>query len=120
MKGSLRTAADSRAARIDESWGSLEWFASRRIGNAEGLTGGRVVIKKGMSNPKHSHPNCEEVLCLLSGRLEHLVGDDVVTVDAGDVLAVERGVAHCARSVGDEDAEMIVAYSSGERMFRPE
>jgi len=120
MNLSVRTAADADAACIHEPWGSLCWLASRKLGNAEGLTIGRVVVKKGMSNPRHSHANCEEVLYLLRGKLEHTVGDARIILEAGDTLAVGAGVPHNATSIGDEDADMVVAYSSGARDFQPE
>jgi quercetin dioxygenase-like cupin family protein len=120
VKGTLRTAAESAASRVEADWGRLEWLASGPLGNASGHTLGRVVIKKGMANPRHRHSNCEESLFLMSGRLEHSVGDEVVTMEAGDTLVVEAGVPHNAKSIGDEDAVMIVAYSSAERAFEKE
>ncbi len=116
----IRTLADIDAKRIEEKWGSLRWIAGRDIGNAEGVVVGRVLIKVGHSNPRHSHPNCEEVLYLLRGRLEHTVGEEKVITDAGDVIVVPPGVPHIARNIGDEDADMIVAYSAGVRGFRLE
>ncbi len=110
-----RTAAEAARARIDESWGSLTWLANSKIGNASGFTLGRVVIRKGEGNPRHRHNGCEEALYLLAGRLEHSVGDDTVTLEAGDTLTVPAGAFHNARSTGEVDADMIVAYSSGER-----
>ena len=100
-----------------EPWGSLCWLASAGIGNAEGLTLGRVVIKQGQSNPRHAHTGCEEVLYLLRGRLEHTVGDDSYSMEAGDTVTIPAGDFHNAISVGDEDADMIVAYASGSRDF---
>jgi len=116
----VRTASEAEAVRIDEDWGSLCWLASQKLGNAQGLTVGRVVIKAGMSNPRHSHSTCEEVLYLLRGRLEHTVGDAVVVLEAGDTLTVGPGIAHNATALGEEDADMIVAYSSGSRDFHLE
>jgi len=107
-------------SRDDHSWGSLLWLANREIGNAEGLTLGRVVIRRGHSNPRHCHPSCEEVLYLLAGRLEHTLGDETYTLNPGDTLSIPPGVFHNARSVGEEDAVMIVAYSTGERDYVPE
>ena len=107
----------TEATRAETSWGSLRWLASREIGNVQDLTLGRVVIRRGQQNPRHCHRTCEEVLYLLSGRLEHTVGDETVALGPGDTLAIPAGVFHNARSVGDEDADMIVAYSSGERDF---
>ena len=108
---------EAEAARDDHSWGSLRWLASREVGNAEGITLGHVVIRTGASNPRHAHPSCEEILYLLSGRLEHTLGDETFPLAPGDTLAIPAGVFHNAASVGEEDAEMIVAYSTGERDF---
>ena len=116
----LRTADEAQAARIDEPWGSLNWLASAQIGNAEGVTVGRVIIQPGQSNPRHSHTTCEEVLYLLRGRLRHTMGDEEVILEAGDTLTVPAYVAHHATNIGDEDADMIVAYSEGTRQFQLE
>ena len=120
MSSSVRSATEAEGGRIVEDWGSLTWLAGGKIGNAEGLTVGRVIIRKGMSNPKHSHPNCEEALYLLRGRLEHTLGDETVVLAAGDTIVLNAGVPHNARSIGEEDADMIVAYSSGVRGFQAE
>jgi quercetin dioxygenase-like cupin family protein len=115
-----RSAVEVEAARDDHDWGSLHWLANAEIGNAAGLTLGRVVIRRGQSNPRHCHPTCEEVLYLLSGRLEHTLGDATFTLNPGDTLSIPAGVFHNAASTGEEDAEMIVAYSSAHRDYLPE
>lgn len=119
-----RVLRGDEAARKEEPWGSLAWMASKRVGNAQGVTLGRVVIERGRSNPRHSHPNCEEVLYLLRGRLRHTIEGEDVLLEPGDTLVIPPGLFHNATALGEEDAEMIVAYSSGERGFvledRPE
>ena len=105
---------------ITEDWGTLRWLANRQIGNAEGLTLGRVTIKAGQTNPRHRHPNCEEVLYLLKGRLRHTLGDKSFTMSAGDVITIAPGVFHNAACIGAEDADMIVVYSQGTRGFELE
>jgi len=119
MSKYLITAEETESRRIHESWGDLRWLASQSIAGT-GITVGRVQIKPGRSNPRHSHPNCEEVLYLLSGRLEHWVANEQMTLEPGDTLVVPAGVAHYARNVSAEDADMIVAYPSGTRQFRAE
>jgi quercetin dioxygenase-like cupin family protein len=114
---SVYAAVESDAKKIVEDWGSLRWLASQKLGNAEGVTIGRVVIKKGFCNPRHIHNSCEEVLYLLAGKLEHTMGDKKVVLVAGDTLTVAAGVPHNAVSIGEVDADMIVAYSSGVRDF---
>jgi sugar phosphate isomerase/epimerase len=104
---------------ITAEWGSLEWLAGGQIGNSAATTIGRVVIKKGMSNPRHYH-SCEEVLYLLRGKLVHSVGAESAELEAGDTIVLPPGVFHGAHSVGDEDAEMIVAYPTADRDFHTE
>jgi quercetin dioxygenase-like cupin family protein/GNAT superfamily N-acetyltransferase len=120
MRHTNHTASQADSSRIDEAWGSLTWLASQAIGNAEGVTVGRVIIRAGQANPPHSHTTCEEVLYLLRGRLRHRLDDEWVVLEAGDTLVVPAHTPHYAVSIGGEDADMIVAYSSGARDFRPE
>ena len=120
MHYSMRSSMEAEREKISEEWGSLNWLAGNKIGNARGVTVGRVTIKKGKSNPRHSHSNCEEVLYLLKGRLDHSMGDEKVVLEPGDTLVVKAGVPHDAVSIGETDADMIVAYSSGDRDFVPE
>ena len=112
-----RPAADARAAVVNADWGTLTWLASADAGNATGLTLGRVVIRKGQNNPRHAHPGAEEVLYLLAGKLRHTVGPDSYTLDPGDAITIPAGAFHNAVSIGDVDADMIVAYSSAQRDF---
>ncbi len=112
--------SDQTGQYKETEWGSLLWLASREIGNAEGLTVGRVVIKAGKSNPRHGHANCEEVLYLLSGKLDHSIGPEHVMMGPGDTITVPAGVYHNAVSIGEEDADMIVVYSEGTREFELE
>jgi quercetin dioxygenase-like cupin family protein len=117
MNGSYRSNDQAVRSAILEDWGSLTWVANEKLTASMGVTVGRVVIRKGMNNPRHCHPTCEEVLYLLKGRLKHSIGDAWVDMAPGDTISVPAGVYHNALSVGDEDADMIVAYSSGRRDF---
>jgi quercetin dioxygenase-like cupin family protein len=119
MTHQLRSSEETGAKTVFEEWGSLTWLASGQLTGSE-LTLGRVVIKQGMSNPRHCHDNCEEVLYLLRGRLRHTFGDQSVEMQAGDTLVLPAATMHNALNIGDEDADMIVAYSSGRRDFRKE
>ncbi len=117
MSKPVLSAAEAATRRVDASWGSLRWLASQAVGNVLGVTLGRVVIRRGHANPRHCHPSCEEVLYLLAGRLEHSLGEQIVVLEPGDTLVIPPGVFHNARSVGDIDADMMVAYSTGVRDF---
>ena len=97
-------------------WGTTAWCINRQAGNSETLTFGKVVIKAGQANAKHRHGNCDEILYLLSGELDHYADDmGSARMSPGDAIVIATGVAHYAKCLGTEDAEMIVIYSSPER-----
>ncbi len=120
MRRVLYTAAEAEASAVHEEWGSLAWKASANIGNAEGLTLGRVLIRRGHKNPRHTHNTTEEVLYLMRGRLRHTLGGEEYVLEAGDTLRIPPGVYHDAENIGEEDADMVVVYASGHRDFQRE
>jgi len=120
MDYTVYRATEAEKANISEDWGGLKWLAGERVGTADGLTLGRVIIKTGRRNPRHAHANCEEALYLLAGRLRHTAGAEEVVLEAGDTIVIPAGVYHNAESTGEVDADMIVAYSSGTRQFEVE
>jgi quercetin dioxygenase-like cupin family protein len=97
----------------------MRWLAGKKATGTD-ITLGRVVIGPGKQNPRHCHPNCQEVLYLMAGRLEHSLGREKVTMECGDSIVIPPDTYHNAVNTGSVDADMIVAYSSGERGYRPE
>jgi quercetin dioxygenase-like cupin family protein len=100
---------------LDLPWGTLSWRVSRALGNSNVMTFGRATIRAGMSNPRHRHPNCDEVLHVLSGSIEHWLGDESCIMKAGDTISIPTGVWHQARALGDSDAVMAICFSSADR-----
>ena len=104
-----------------EVWGSLTWYASGRLGNSQTMTVGECIIRPGMSNPRHSHGNCEEILRVLSGRISHTLDDRTeVELAAGDTITIPAHVVHNARNIGVEDAVLAICYSSPDRQTKGE
>ena len=119
MHARILKKQDAKVQNMD--WGSLTWYASRELGNSEVLTTGRCVIKPGCCNPRHSHPNCEEVLTVLHGRIAHAIeGGKEVEMEEGDTISVPSNLAHNARNIGDTDAVLSIAFSSADRQTRSE
>lgn len=104
---------------VTTAFGSMRWMASGTLTDT-GLTLGRVIIEPGKANDRHAHPSCSEVLYLLAGNLEHSIGDEVVAMAPGDSVVIPAGTYHNARSIGRAPADMIVAYSAGDRGYKPE
>lgn len=96
-------------------WGQIKWLHNAST-SAEELTVGEVIINPGHENAFHGHPNCEEVLVLLSGELVHSCGDEEpYSMTPGTAICIPRRVKHNARCVSSSPARMIVAYSSAMR-----
>jgi quercetin dioxygenase-like cupin family protein len=98
-----------------QSWGRLEWYVSAAIGNSTTMTVGRCVLDPGRENGRHYHPNCDEVLQVLKGRIAQTWNDETRVLEAGDVVSIPSGVWHSARNLGAEPAELAISFSSADR-----
>lgn len=96
-------------------WGRLVWMVSGRLGNSTTMTVGRCYIDPGQQNPRHYHPNCDEVLHVLEGTIEHTFDDKTVTMSAGDTISIPAGVVHNARNIGGDQAVFLISFSSADR-----
>lgn len=100
---------------FSEDWGHLSWLISDRTMPHAEQTLGVVTIYPGKRNPLHSHPNCEELLYVVSGHCQHLLGADMHTLGPGSVIRIPRGVRHWARCTSDEPLVAVISFSSGDR-----
>lgn len=105
---------------LDLDWGQIVWKAARNLGNSETMTFGLVTIKAGAANPRHRHPNCDEILHLISGHIEHSLGDETFEMNAGDTISIPVGVVHNARNLAATDAQMTICFSSADRQTEGE
>lgn len=70
----------------------------------------RIDFAPGASFPAHRHPG-EEIIYVLEGTLEYqLEGKPAVTLAAGNVLFVPKGVFHSARNVGASQGSELATY----------
>ena len=105
----------SEGELLDQPWGKLTWLASRKLGNTTTMTFGRVTIPADQTNPRHRHPNCDEILHLLSGRLEHSLNNETFIVEPSDTVSIPAGAWHNAKALDGVDAEMVISFSSADR-----
>ena len=111
----------TRPVRTDPSaaaampWGRIQWLVSGELTHGTNVTFGYVEIEAGAKNPLMRHPNCDEILHVLSGRIEHSLGAERFTMEPGDTISIPAGVWHNAHALGDEDAETVICFSSADR-----
>lgn len=111
-----RLVVHERDLPVDEqAWGTLHWLGNERLLPGAEQTFGRCVLLPGRGNPLHYHPNCEEMLYVLSGTGRHLLEDRWVEVTAGSLVRIPAGMKHRLRNEGGEPLDCILAFSSGDR-----
>ncbi len=108
-----RNVAEQEAMEL--SWGRLSWLVgAAQMPDAE-QTLGVVTIYHGKRNPLHAHPNCEELLYVVSGECDHKLGDEMLHLTPGTVIRIPRGVRHWAKCTTTEPLVAVVSFSSPDR-----
>jgi quercetin dioxygenase-like cupin family protein len=107
------------AAAEATDFGSVHWAV--RAGDPAGAeqTVGLAVFDSGRGNTEHIHPNCEEVVYVLEGEVEHTLGVERTTLRTGDLIVVPRGVPHRLLNTGSAPARAYIVFSSPDRRFEP-
>lgn len=112
-KFAVSKKADNKV--IEMPWGQLRWLTSAELKNSRTMTTGMATIKPGQTNPRHFHPNCDEILHVISGRISHNMNEVTVEMEAGDTVSIPQGVLHNATNIGDTDAVLSISFNSAYR-----
>jgi quercetin dioxygenase-like cupin family protein len=96
-------------------WGAIKWLCNQEIDAKAEQTFGLVFINPRQQNPPHYHPNCEELIYILSGQCDHRLDDEVIPMGPGSLLRIPANAVHCALNTGWEPVRMVIVYSSADR-----
>jgi quercetin dioxygenase-like cupin family protein len=102
---------------VKYSWGWIRWMMNAELDPGAAQTFGIVQIDAGKRNPLHKHPNCEELLYVLSGSFENVIGDKTVVMHAGDIIRIPANVPHQGINDTKEPMRAVISYSSGTRQM---
>ena len=95
--------------------GGIEWAISADTTGAKTLKLGVARVPPGVSIPAHHHPT-ETSALLTRGRAAFRFGeklDERLEMEAGDYAFVGANVIHTEETLGDEEAEFIMAVPAG-------
>jgi mannose-6-phosphate isomerase-like protein (cupin superfamily) len=107
---------DAAQLPVEQSaWGTLQWVCNERLMPGAAQTVGLATILPGKHNPVHYHPNCEEVLYVISGQGLHSYDGRTVPLKAGMTIRVPAKVKHNLVNTGTETLRTLVSFSSGDR-----
>lgn len=92
--------AELQKVHLDQAAGELgEYWSQQVVGEANGSL---FKVAKGIdSTTWHAHDDQDEVFLVTSGRLVVQLRSGDVTLEAGELLVVPRGVEHCPRAEGE-------------------
>lgn len=105
---------------VSQTWGEIRWLASSLARNSRTMSVGFAIVAKGQANPRHYHPNCDEILHVLQGRVRHTMNEVTVVLEAGDTVIIPAGTLHNATNLGDGEAVLSVSFSSAYRVAEGE
>ena len=78
----------------------------------------RVALATGADSAvPHYHRGSSELFYVLDGRLDVLVGSEVQTADAGDLLIVPPGLSHAFGAHAGSSAEALIVITPGVQRF---
>mgnify|MGYP006299223351 CR=1 FL=1 len=105
------------AKREKHSWGELHWFCGHDQGKSRDMTFARCRILPDCNTHEHYHPECEEIIHVVDGILRHHVaGEDTFhELTPGDTIVVPPKLEHQIQNIGDEQADLVIVWSSTQR-----
>jgi quercetin dioxygenase-like cupin family protein len=78
----------------------------------------RVTLIGGTDGARpHHHAGSAEMFYVLDGTAELLSGDQVVTVERGDLVVVPPGLAHAFAAAPGRDADILIVLAPGVERF---
>ena len=105
MSSEFNSAAEVR--REEVPWGSLAWYSDPASTGAADLVAVAVTFSPGAGHAFHRHPNQEEFILVLEGRIEQWVGRKKRILGPGDSAFVGRDVVHASFNTGGQSARLL-------------
>ncbi len=88
-------------------WGQLRWLSHPLSTGARQLTVIDVSLAPGKGHNFHKHPDQEEVLYVVAGKVEQWVDREIKILGPGDSAFVPADMVHASFNAGDTDAKII-------------
>ena len=105
MAGKFVIAAEVRPEVLD--WGQLRWLSNPPTTGAGQLTVINVTLAPGKGHDFHKHPDQEEVIDVVAGKVEQWADREKRVLGPGDSAFLPAGTVHASFNVGDSDAKIV-------------
>lgn len=94
--------------------GLHHWISRPGLTEAEDLLMVRVEVEPGNGHPFHHHPEMEEIIYVLDGRVEQWVERERRELGPGEAVHVPPGIVHATFNSGDEPVRFLAVLSPAE------
>ncbi len=101
----------------DDSLVAMEWLMEDAIQKDAGVSLARMTVAPDTLSELHSHPNCTEAIHVEQGTIRQRCGDEWMILEQGQTCLIPKGYSHQTQNIGAESAVLILAYSSGTRIY---
>jgi quercetin dioxygenase-like cupin family protein len=105
MAGKFVIARETKPEVLD--WGRLAWLSNPPNTGAKDLTVIDVTLLPGKGHDFHKHPDQEEVIYVVAGRVEQWVDREKRSLGPGDSAFIPAGVVHASFNTGDAEAKVV-------------
>lgn len=109
MVGKFRIV--SEIAEDQHDWGHGHWISHPPSMGAKQLTVLEGTIVPGQGHSFHKHPDQEEVLYVVAGKVEQWIDKEKQILGPGDAAFIPAGTVHASFTVGQTDAKVIAIFS---------
>lgn len=106
-KGFIRSK-DVETVQLD--WGNLKWMNTPEMTGSEAFSAGLVVLQPGKGHERHTHPDSEEILYILSGEGEQTIADEKQSIGPGEMVYIPAGVEHSTMNDSWEPLRFLAIY----------
>jgi quercetin dioxygenase-like cupin family protein len=106
MSGGKFVIASGTALEVND-WGRLGWLSNPPNTGARQLTVIDVNLDPGKGHNFHKHPDQEEVILVVAGRVEQWVDRESRVLGPGDAAFIPAGIVHASFNVGDGPAKIV-------------
>src|ERR1035441_9482621 len=97
-------------------WGTLQWVCNEKLMPGSEQTVGFATILPGKHNPVHYHPNCEEVLYVISGQGLQSYDGHTILLKAGMTVRIPAKVKHNMVNTGSLNLSRELSENSRDRV----
>lgn len=88
-------------------WGQVTWLTGPKQVDARKLTSMEVRLNPGTGHGFHFHPNQEELIYVLEGRIEQWLEQEKEILTAGDCVFIPQGMVHASYNIFQEPARVL-------------